>query len=1091
MPARFFWHPAKVVCILWLVAPTLTISAAQTESPPPIDLAGTWSFRLDPKDVGVKQQWFAGNLPDTIKLPGSTTEAGYGDPISVDTKWTGGIVDRSWFTAPEYAKYREPGKVKVPFWLTPTKYYVGAAWYQKEVTIPPTWAGKRITLLLERCHWQTRVWVDGKEAGMADSLATAHEHDLTALLAPGKHTITLRVDNTVRINVGENAHSVSDHTQSNWNGIVGSIRLVPSEPVHIEDLQVYPDIAAKTAKVLLTIGNATGGPVEGSVTFTAGLTYPQPKQPAASKTVPFKGDSKAMVVETEYPLGQDAICWDEFAPNVYTLEAQVVTAGGSDIKRVDFGLRQLGVDGTQFTINGRKTFIRGTLECCIFPLTGYPPTDVDSWMRILKVAKTHGLNHLRFHSWCPPEAAFVAADRLGVMYQIECCVWATVGENPETDAFIKAEGDRILKEYGNHPSFCLMNHGNEPAGKNQKQFLGDLVSYWKQKDPRRLYTTASGWPLLPQSDYHSTPDPRVYRWGEGNGCRLNARPPETMTDYRDFVAKHDKPVISHEIGQWCVYPDFKEIAKYTGVLKALNFEIFRDSLAANHMLDQADAFLLASGKLQTLCYKEDIESALRTPGFGGFQLLDLHDFPGQGTALVGVLSPFWESKGYVTPEEYHRFCCETVPLARMTKRIWTSDEVFKAALEIAHFGPAPIENARVAWAVTDPTGKKLGGGELPPRTIPVGNGTSLGDVTLPLSAVAKATKCVLTVSVDGTSYANDWDIWVYPPAVNTTAPADVLVTSQLDAKAVAALKAGGKVLLLPAPGTVSGDEHGVVPSGFTSIFWNTAWSGRQPPHTLGILCDPTNPALASFPTEYHSNWQWWDMVEHSQTMVLNKLPTELRPLVQVIDDWVTNRRLGLVFEAKVEGGKLLVCGIDLNTDLDKRPVARQMLHSLLTYMAGDRFDPKVTVEAEAIHKLMDRVGIEVIKVDSFEPGYEGAKAADGNSSSIWHTAWSGNAPGYPHEIQLKLPRDMTLKGLSYLPRQDMDHGWITDYEVYASNDPAHWDEPVAKGSLAKDAGRKQILFKHPAKARYLRFVALKGIDSQIYASVAELSVIQE
>ena len=65
------------------------------------------------------------------------------------------------------------------------------------------------------------------------------------------------------------------------------------------------------------------------------------------------------------------------------------------------------------------------------------------------------------------------------------------------------------------------------------------------------------------------------------------------------------PVIVHEMGQWCVYPNFDEIKKYTGPLKPKNFEIFRDSLAAHGMLDQWRDFLRASGKLQALCYKEE------------------------------------------------------------------------------------------------------------------------------------------------------------------------------------------------------------------------------------------------------------------------------------------------------------------------------------------------------------------------------------------------------------------------------------------------------------------------------------------------------
>jgi len=316
-----------------------------------------------------------------------------------------------------------------------------------------------------------------------------------------------------------------------------------------------------------------------------------------------------------------------------------------------------------------------------------------------------------------------------------------------------------------------------------------------------------------------------------------------------------------------------------------------------------------------------------------------------------VLDAFWDSKGYVTPEEYHRFACETVPLARMEKRVWTSDETFRANIEVAHFGAAPIEKAVPFWSVSDSEGRKIVWGELPGGAIPLGNGTELGRITLPLASVATAKKMVLTVSIMGAPFSNDWDFWVYPKDVDTTVAQGIVITDELNEKALDALKAGGKVMLMPGPDSIKGDRYGKIPAGFTSIFWNTAWTSRQAPHTLGILCDPAHPALTDFPTEYHSNWQWWDLVTKSQSMILNDLPVELRPIVQVIDDWSTNRRLGLIFEAEVAGGKLLVCSIDLRSNLDGRPVARQMLHSLLKYINSDQFHPASTVEIEVIERL--------------------------------------------------------------------------------------------------------------------------------------------
>ena len=423
-------------------------------------------------------------------------------------------------------------------------------------------------------------------------------------------------------------------------------------------------------------------------------------------------------------------------------------------------------------------------------------------------------------------------------------------------------------------------------------------------------------------------------------------------------------MISHEIGQWCVYPNFDEMRKYKGYLKPKNFEIFRESLEARGMGKLARRFLLASGKLQTLCYKEDIESALRTPGMGGFQLLDLHDFPGQGTALVGVLDPFWEGKGYVSGEEYRRFCNATVPLARMSKRVFTTDEVLQADLEVAHFGPEPLSPAAVYWKLVDASGKAVTNGVWSVGPIPVDNGTALGQISVGLKSVPAPARYKLVVGVGQVSHAslsqrsgppvfeNDWDVWVYRPKVDTQPPAGVTVVEDLDSQALAALDSGGKVLLLIPPGRVQNSLSNKVVLGFSSIFWNTAWTRRQPPTTLGILCDPKHPALASFPTESHSNWQWWYLVTRAGAMILDDLPKDLHPTVQVIDDWVTNHKLALVFEGKVGKGKLLVCSIDLRNDLDQNLVARQMLHNLLGYMGSAQFKPSVPLTPAQVRSLL-------------------------------------------------------------------------------------------------------------------------------------------
>ncbi|MCC9074632.1 glycoside hydrolase [Litorilinea aerophila] len=924
-----------------------------------MDLAGPWAFRLDPEDRGLDEGWYAHPLPHSLQLPGSLQAQGYGNDITVDTPWTGDIFDRSWFESPRYAPYRQPGNIKVPFWLQPEKHYVGPAWYQRMVEIPPHWQGQRVRLFLERPHWETRVWLDDVELGAQQSLSTPHCYELGTHLAPGPHRLTIRVDNRLIVNVGPNAHSVSDHTQGNWNGIVGRLALEAASPVWIEEVQVFPNVARRTALVRVHVGNALGRPGTGQIRLQASAyNTPTPHTPPPV-AADFVLTGPETVVHLEYPLGEEAQPWDEFSPALYRLAADLTCrlsgAQGEPLTHgftTSFGLREVAVAGTQLAVNGRRIFLRGTLECCIFPRTGYPPTDVDSWRRIIQICQAHGLNHIRFHSWCPPEAAFVAADELGFYFQVECAAWAnqgaTIGEGKPLDSWLYAEGERIVAAYGNHPSFLMMAYGNEPAGRHE-EYLGTWLTYWKGRDGRRVYTGGAGWPAIPENHYHNIPQPRIQAWGEGLNSRINARPPETRTDYREHVARLQKPIVSHEIGQWCVYPNFQEIEKYTGHLKARNFEIFRDFLVANHMGDQAQDFLMASGKLQALCYKEEIESALRTPGFAGFQLLDLHDFPGQGTALVGVLDAFWDEKGYITAAEFRRFCNSTVPLARMDRRIWHTGETFLADVELAHFGPTPLADAVVSWRLMEADGQTVAQGQMGPLAVPTGGLTPCGTVQVELAAAAPARKYRLVAGVDGTAFENDWEIWVFPQHLETPLPADLHVAEELDEAALDHLAGGGTVLLMPQQPAAS--VRGDVALGFSSVFWNTAWTNGQPPHTLGILCDPAHPVFAHFPTEYHSNWQWWELIHGAGAMVLDGLPPALRPLIQPIDTWFEARRLGLLFEARVHGGRLMVCSMDLRHDLEKRLVARQMWHSLVVYLGSPAFDPQVEVPADAIRGL--------------------------------------------------------------------------------------------------------------------------------------------
>ena len=942
--------------LFWLMVFLCGCTIKQTDLHQVLSLSGDWNFKIDSLDQGIKNKWYNEISAETIKLPGSMAENGKGDEVSLKTNWTGDIIDKSYFTDKKYEKYRKPGNIKIPFWLKPVKYYKGAAWYQKEIYLPSGWKGKHIVLFLERCHWESIVYVNGWLAGSQNSLATPHEYDLSDLLVPGKNLISIRIDNRMIIPIGVNSHSISDHTQSNWNGITGNICLKATSPVFISDIKVYPDIHNKSARIVVALSNKPGNPFKGNIVL-GGESFNSPVSAnLCRKAVKINTMSGKIQLVVNYSLGRRMQLWSEFNPSMYKLFVNLKDKKGNviDSRSVDFGMREFKANGTRFEVNGQQIFLRGTLECCIFPLTGYPPTDVKSWEKVLQPCKDYGLNHIRFHSWCPPEAAFVAADKLGIYFHIECSSWAnqgtSIGDSLPVDRFIYDESDRILKAYGNHPSFCMLAYGNEPAGKNQKKYLGKLVKYWKSTDNRRVYTSGAGWPVIPENDYNLSSEPRIQHWGEGLKSIINAEPPQTIFDYRDFVSKYNIPTVSHEIGQWCAYPDFKEIVKYTGVLKATNFEIFRETLNENNMGSQAEDFLMASGKLQVLCYKADIEAALRTPGFAGFQLLQLHDFPGQGSALVGVLNPFFESKGYVSPEEFRMFCNETVPLARMEKEVFTSNEVFKADIEIAHFGAKPLKKAVILSRIINSKGESVYSESVSKDEIKIGNNIPVSTVLMDLKKIETPQKLTLEVSVKNTSFINRWDFWVYPSKQEID-PGKVFITEKLDSKTEDILKKGGSVLLLTY-GKVGKEMGAKVAIGFSSIFWNTAWTNNQAPHTLGILCDPKHSLFNEFPTEFHSNWHWWDPVTHSQAMILDKFPGDLHPLIQPIDTWFENRRLALAFETKTENGKLMVCSIDMKNKIEDRPVTKQLLISMLKYMNSDSFNPQIQVGANDIASII-------------------------------------------------------------------------------------------------------------------------------------------
>ena len=974
----------KTIFCYFLLIPLLLFayilpSAAQT-----IDLSGQWQFRIDRDGKGESEAWYAATTPfdDTILLPASMPQRLKGDDISVNTRWVGSLYDSSYFFNPYMKRYRNPGKdMKLQFFLTPDKHYVGKAWYKKTITLPDSADLPMYALYLERPHITTQVWVNGEKVDrMQKSLSVPHVFYLYGMLNPGENTIAICVDNDPEtVKVGQDSHSITDQTQGDWNGIVGKMELRPFNA--LDYVAVYPDIDNRRANVHVEMLDCKPGK-KATLTLKATAFNTDKTHAVSSKPVQITlSDDKVVSSDVALDMGDGMLLWDEFHPQLYRLEVCLTTADGRTYsKETVFGMRKIEIRDKMFYVNGRQIQLRGTVENCNFPNTGYPPMDVDSWLRVFNRCKAYGLNHVRFHSYCPPEAAFLAADMVGMYIQPEGPSWPNhgvkLGRGEPIDTYLMDESLAIVDEYGNHPSFTFFAFGNEPAG-NWVKWSTDHVAQMKQHDPRHLYcgfSVGGGWAWQPGSEY-------AVKAGARGLNEWSKRAPESIVNFEKNITTYNgkdmpntpitMPFVSHETGQWCAFPNFDEIPKYTGVNKAKNFEIFRDLLRDNGMESRAHDFMMASGKLQAICYKAEIERTMRTPRYAGFQLLALNDYSGQGTALVGLTDVFFDDKGYMTSEEFREFCSPIVPLAKMPKFTYKSDETFVADVELNQFSDAAMKNVNVHWSLT-PAPKTQGGimllnqpaplaeGDFDARDFPVGGNIPIGRISVPLSEVEEASRYTLSVSIPGTEVRNHWDIWVYPTQLTTKVkyekkswiPKGIYVTDSLDAKAIKTLNEGGKVLICAGGKVTYGKE---VVQQFTPVFWNTSWFKMRPPHTTGILVDNAHPIFDLFPTDYHSDLQWWELVNRAQVMQFTDFPTDFQPLVQSIDTWFVSRKIGMLFEAKVGKGKLVMTTMDITNNLDKRIVARQMRESILSYMQSDKFAPAWDININNVSDLFTKV----------------------------------------------------------------------------------------------------------------------------------------
>ncbi len=844
-----------------------------------IDLSGLWQAALDESKYDAQPAVYA----DRIMLPGTTSLAGLG---KVNEECPEG-------------------------YLTDEHKFEGYAWFKRSFHVPEK---KLLALLtLERTR-QATVWLDGACLGSENSLCGKHQY-LFECPEAGQHEMVIRVSNVDYPTRG--GHMTSQDTQTNWNGITGEMSLTLADVLLLnvtaipgEDLQSLRVTADVTG---LRDGTATVE-VEGYHTME----------------VPVKDGC----IDAVYTFAQQPPLWDEFHPNLLTLRVKV----GEAERVLTVGMRRMTTDGRKLLVNGKQVFLRGKHDGLVFPLTGHAPTDVDSWLKVMRTAKEYGVNHYRFHTCCPPDAAFAAADQLGIYMEPELPFWGTVaapgeeGFNGEEQAYLVQEGFNILRCFGHHPSFVMMSLGNELWGSQQR--LNDMLRGYKAVRRDKLYTSGSNnYQFVPQVLEEEEflcgvrlSRERLFR-GSYAMCdapqgHVQLTEPESVHNYDEIIAPGvvqesqqaagktliqygtgvkeveaqaadvllpQVPVISHEVGQYTFYPDFNEIEKYTGPVKPRNFQAFAKRLQQKGLYDKHEAYFRAAGKLAVECYRREIETALRSRELSGFQLLDLQDFPGQGTALVGVLNAFMESKGLITPEEWRCFCAPCVVLGCMERFVLADGDELALRVLVSETDPKRSHSSVRVTLLED--GAVLQSREVP---LPAADGrlTDCGMVSFGTVEAAQPRKLSIRLELEDGTW-NAYPVWVFPKGMAKISSEGIEANGRKVRFVATATEAQPGDIVIP-------DGEGKRPAEYCTDFWcypmfrsiSESMGRPVPVGTMGLCIDKGHRALQGFPAEEYTTPPWYRLLRHAHCEVLDT-PAEMA--VEMLDNVERCERMGILY----------------------------------------------------------------------------------------------------------------------------------------------------------------------------------------------------
>lgn len=855
-----------------------------------IDLSGEWRLSLSDKQQTALPTAFG----DTIILPDSLSNA----------------------------KKCPKNENRDTGYMTDTYSFEGSAWFERDFVLDDDY--ENISFSMERTRLTT-LYVDGKEIGSRDSLCTPHVYSLNGL-NKGSHTILVCVSNVGYPTRG--GHLTSPDTQTNWLGITGKIELIIHGFAYAENVMICSDIERNIVTVTADVVGKDSGEARISVDGIGEITS--------------NYDNGKLLAKL--PMGAEKRFWSEYEHNIFTLSIDI----DGDITTAPFGMRKISSNGLKLLINGKQVFLRGKHDGLVFPKTGYAPTDVNSWLDVMKTAKSYGINHYRFHTCCPPDAAFTAADMLGIYMEPELPFWGTItaeGEenhNAAEQSYLVKLGFEMLREYGNHPSFVMMSMGNELWGSHDR--INEIIHGFKAYDSRHFYTSGSNnfqfYPaFLKEEDFWTGVRFDKYRLIRGSYAMCDAPLGHIQTDapnashcYDDIIVPKtvvsessetgsktveiqygtgvktvsadavgevlvpNLPVISHEVGQYDMYPDFDEGKLYTGSIKPLYLDVFKERLEKKNLFGDWRKFFKASCALAVDCYKAEIEAALRSKNLLGFQLLDLQDFPGQGVALVGVLNPLMQPKGAVTEERWRGFCSDTVLMARTEKFVYGAGEKIKADILISC---CEFEKLHGTVSCTL-DGKEITSFEIPQLSERL---TEIGHIELDTAKINAPVSARLEISIVNTQMHNDYTFYIYPcdevgiSEKEIKSNGKTLVISRTLEQAEKLVSEGVKTLLVPER------KENDVDGTYCTDFWNypmfasisRSLNRALPTGTMGLSIDKENPIMKRFLSNSYTTPQWFDFISHAHCANLDG-EEGVSIIAESIDNIERCSRLGVLYE---------------------------------------------------------------------------------------------------------------------------------------------------------------------------------------------------